>query len=200
MTKPVINTSDEIETMAELEQAIKLIGELDSTTKIVEAELSKAISDLRETHSKRLVIGKGKNARPIAEVRAEMLIKIESYCWANREQLLTGKVKYKQLTYGRIGWAKSPDKFDASAAMAEGSASSQLLDSVLKAVCTFVNGISTVLWGCPISTFLDVKVTWNNKAIKKAIESKTIDPELAAEAGFEIVEGMDQFYCEPKAD
>lgn len=198
MTKTTLNADDEIETLAQLELAIKRIGEFDSTTQIVEAELNQEISELRAKHGQRLMIGRGKKARPIADVRAELLGKIESFCWANRDELLTGKVKFKQLAYGRVGWAKTPDKFDLSAALVEGSASSVLLDGVLKAVCAFVNTIATVLWGCPISTFIDVKVSWNGKAIKKAIEANAIDRELAAEAGFVIVEGMDTFYCEPK--
>jgi phage host-nuclease inhibitor protein Gam len=195
-----LKAKQEIETVEQLEQAIQRIGELDSAAKIVQGELDQEISQIRTKYADRLVLKPGKTPLTVEGLRASLHAKAERYCTANKAGLLTGGVKYKQLTHGRIGWRKQPDTFNCTAAEVEGSPTYSILETATKAITSLVNAIATVMWGCPIATFLDVRVTWNKKAIKEAITSKTVEASVAKQAGFEIVIGSDVFYCEPKTD
>jgi phage host-nuclease inhibitor protein Gam len=195
-----LKSDQEIETHAQLEDAVLEMGRIDSAIKIIEAECDFEISEVRKRHADRLIIKKGKQPVTQADRRAELALKVESFCWANRDELLTGDVKYKQLKHGRVGWRKGVDKLDDSVAKTEGSrAFIVLADLVVTALAKFGLLVDTFL-GFPIATYVEVKLSWNKKAIQKAIVDKTIDPIDAADAGFVIVEGMDEFYCEPKTE
>lgn len=196
-----IKRDQEIETREQLEAALRQVGELDASLSIIEAECNKEISEVRAKHEARHVLKPGKQPLTIEALRDELKIKIESYCWANRDELLEGgKVKFSQLTHGKVGWRKKTDVFDDSAAKQEGSTSFDLLAKLTASVLTYVSNVASLFIGKPIASFVQVKITWDNKAIKEAIAKKTIDADAAKSAGFVIVEGMDEFYCEPKAE
>lgn len=86
----------------ELDQMVRFIGRLDLAIEANETEMNVRIQQAKQAA---LECHQG-----LAAQRSDLLVRVQAYVAAHREEVLKGKAKTRKFNFGTLGWRKLPDK------------------------------------------------------------------------------------------
>lgn len=192
-----------IESLEQLDGAMRELAQLDGMEATCKAELDKQIKTLNEAHAARLVTDIGGKAVKFADRRSILSDAIERYATAHRAELLPAKKKSRELNHGEIGWKKSRDMVIPIAAPATTEAvpkPKSILDTWVEKLLEqlhWVLGEWEPLKG--LTAYVRIKVETDEAGLITAYRDRKVSDAQMTALGYRFETGEEKFWCKPAA-
>lgn len=190
-----------INTIEELDDALRQLSELDIREKKLKGELDRKVDALKAEHAERLFVEIGEQRVKYADRRSTLSDAIERFAMGRRDELLPAKGKTRKLNHGEIGWkkardvvvqlpppkstAKQPSPLAPFAALCE-----KLLKTLHKCVEAFLP-----LKG--LTAYVRVTVCVDEATLITAIRDRKVSDDDVKRLGYQFVEGEEKFWHKP---
>lgn len=177
------------------DQALEELGRLNAREAAIQAECDREIARVREHHSARMHIQVDRVETTIADRRQLLLNAVEKFAAENRESILEGESKSRELNHGTIGWRAAPRKIEP----VEGGAASgnpKIIDALMIYLRGLLSGFK--LLASKVVGAIKVQVSFDKRALLKLALDKDVSAAELRKAGFFLAGGEDALYVNVK--
>lgn len=190
-----------IETIEQLDDALRQLSELDIREKKAKGELERKVDALKEEFASRLVVEIDGAQVKYADRRSMLSDAIERFASGRKAELLPEKSKTRKLNHGEIGWKKARDVVAQLPAPKPTAKQPKPLAPFAAMCAKLLAALHKCAEAFPplkgLTAYVRVTVVVDEATLITAIRDRKVTDDEVKRLGYRFVEGEDEFFFKP---